>query len=129
MIIHQHLFLWLFIGLGGSLGAVSRYLVTIGIQHLFPHRLFPYATLVINVSGSFLLGIWLGSSPWDSFTKAWFHSTGMFATGFLGGYTTFSTFGVECVQILQKKDWKTAFLYISLSVSLSLSGLLAGYFL
>lgn len=117
---------WIIIGLAGSLGAMARYSLSEWIGSLTT-RSFPLATFLINVSGSFLFGILLGWEPPIAFQEAWHHAAGPLTTGFLGGYTTFSTFGVECAGLMQKKDWGTAFLYISLSVSLSLGGTFLGY--
>ncbi|MBA4495417.1 fluoride efflux transporter CrcB [Paenactinomyces guangxiensis] len=115
----SELWTWIIIGLGGSFGAVTRYALTIWVQSI-SSRSFPFATFLINITGSFLFGICLG---WNHPGPFHFAVT----TGFLGGYTTFSTFGVESVELLQKKGWVTAALYILLSVSLSLAGVISGY--
>jgi CrcB protein len=85
------------IALGGALGALARYGLTLLVQQRWlPHATFPWGTFVINVSGSFLLGLTLTlvggrllPTPWRFF----------FATGFLGAYTTFSTFEYESAQL------------------------------
>lgn len=87
----------LLIALGGALGALARYGLTLWVQlRWLPQATFPWGTFLINVSGSFLLGVTLTlvggrvlPPPWRFF----------FATGFLGAYTTFSTFEYESVQL------------------------------
>jgi CrcB protein len=120
---------WLWIGLGGSLGAIARYGISLGLQKFRFTRSFPLATFLINVTGGLLIGVWMGTFEVSTIQEAWFRSSGPFATGFLGGYTTFSTFSYETIQLIQKKDWMTAALYVISSVSLSLGATLCGYLL
>lgn len=80
------------VGVGGFFGAIARYLVTLGFARVWSHP-FPFATFVINVSGSFVLGwfaTWVASR--SGLDPAWRLAL---ATGFLGAYTTFSTFEYE----------------------------------
>lgn len=79
------------VALGGSLGATSRYLLGVFLQHSFPH--YPWGTLSVNLLGSFCAGLLLGytlftSSPTTAFSL-------FVMTGFLGSFTTFSAFGYE----------------------------------
>ncbi|SHF18112.1 camphor resistance protein CrcB [Seinonella peptonophila] len=96
----------LFISISGSLGAISRYL----LSKRYPFKQFPTTTLLINLSGCFLFGFWLG---WIGFQTPPAHP---FTTGFLGGYTTFSTFSVEIINLLEKKDLKRAIFYLFASI-------------
>lgn len=107
--------IWL-IGIGGSLGATTRFLLGNFInkraQRMYP---FPMSTWVINISGSFLLG-WIANlhlsyqvSDW-----VWF----LFGVGFCGAYTTFSTFGYEAITLINQNKIKSAIIYTTTSVIL-----------
>ena len=103
------LLLLVVIGAAGGLGAVCRYGLGTLIRARFPGRAFPWSTAVINVSGSLLLGlvvgIALGSAGLSSAAAdqpGWAVVAG---TGFLGGYTTFSTASVEAVQLVRERCW------------------------
>jgi CrcB protein len=107
------------VALGAAMGGVLRYVVgQIFLQRFGPG--FPYGTLFINVSGSFLIGVIaelaltraIGVTP----------LTRMFiATGILGGYTTFSTFSLDGVTLLEQ-GWLTPSIYAAMSVILGMLG-------
>lgn len=94
-------FALILVGLAGGLGAVTRFQLDALISARFPGRAFPWSTATINVTGSFVLGLILGLSA-DS---TWVLVAG---TGFLGGYTTFSTASVEAVQLVREGRWGPA---------------------
>ena len=105
----------LFVGLGGFLGAVARYLCT--RLPLAPEGGFPLTTLFVNVLGAFVIGlIAAGASKhagWDPRLVL------LLKTGVCGGFTTFSTFALETSSLLQSGRPWTAAAYIVLSVLLS----------
>ncbi len=107
--------LLLAIGMGGFFGAISRYLIALGMQKL-TGLLFPIGTLTVNVLGSFLIG----------FLYLYFEQSiaplqkAMLVTGFLGALTTFSTFSLETMLMLQDGLYAKALLNIALNVILSL---------
>ncbi len=110
-------FLW--VAAGGSIGAVLRY----GIALMFPNHGFPYATLIVNLAGSFLLGVILAMS-----FRSESLPSGMklfLATGICGGFTTFSGFSSENLDLMQTGKYNIAFLYIITSV---VGGILATWF-
>lgn len=114
---------WIFIGVGGALGAISRFLVG---QLLKPYsRLFPYATLTVNSIGSFLFGILLSSGLKDNSNLLYVFFTG----GFLGAFTTFSTFSFESVTIINQKNFLKTALYIGLHLVVGLSLATLGYYI
>lgn len=108
--------LW-YIAAGSAVGGVSRYLLGGVIQRLLDTT-FPAGTLIINVTGSFLLGVIIRiamDTPWISPEVRAFLTIGV-----CGGYTTFSTFSYESVAMLADGEWTRAALYVVASVGLSL---------
>lgn len=101
---------FLMVFIGGSLGAVCRYAVSIQMKRMISTE-FPLATFLINLLGSFLLGL-LIASPLESMMRL------LLGTGFLGGFTTFSTFQVENISLYLKKNYRTLLIYVMLSVGL-----------
>jgi len=101
------------IGIGGFLGAISRYGVALWIGQRWG-RSFPLGTFVINVSGSFLIGL-LMTLMAERFTEnpQW---RLLLVVGFLGAYTTFSTFEYETGALLKDGEWLFASLNVVLSV-------------
>lgn len=86
------------VAIGGAAGAVARYAVTLGVA-LFWKKEFPLATLLINVSGSFILGLFATFAAEKSMIDpAW---RLLIATGFVGAYTTFSTFEYETQRLAE----------------------------
>ena len=107
--------LW-YIAAGSAIGGVSRYLLG-GLLQRQTGGTFPIGTLVINISGSFLLGLIL---RYAVETPTLTPETRAFLTiGFCGGYTTFSTFSYETVALMEDGQWPRAALYVALSVGLS----------
>jgi CrcB protein len=103
----------LVIGIGGFVGAVSRYGIAVWIGQRWG-RSFPLGTFVINVSGSFLIGL-LMTLMAERFTEnpQW---RLLLVVGFLGAYTTFSTFEYETGALLKDGEWLFAALNVVLSV-------------
>ncbi len=112
------------VAVGAGLGGVLRLLITQFVVSRFGAGLAFYATLFINVSGSFGIGLVLEAGQ----TRAHFNMLWrtFFATGVLGGYTTFSTFSFEALSMFTGALTLTAILYIIASVALAILGSLAG---
>lgn len=111
------------IALGGALGALSRY----GLGHWVSTKWqqgFPLPTFIINITGAFLLGF-LNILFLEKFTLGpiWRLSIGV---GFLGAYTTFSTFGYEVIMLLENGSYWTAGLYTTLSIFVGFIGVALG---
>lgn len=106
----------LLIFLGAGLGGVFRFWITNGI-HFLLGRQFPYGTLVINMTGSFLMGF-LFVLIVDRFEYIGPQLRSLLLIGFLGGYTTFSSFSLETLILLENGAWMSALLNIALSVIL-----------
>ena len=114
--------LW-YIAFGSALGGVSRHLVG-GLAQRLTGTGFPAGTLLVNVTGSFLLGLFL---RYGMETPALTPELRAFLTiGFCGGYTTFSTFSYETVALLEDGQWGRALLYVGLSLGLSVAATLLG---
>ena len=110
------------IGLGSFLGGISRYLVTLFLQNKFLST-FPYGTLGVNIIGCFLIGIVYGLSARGNINVEW---RLFLATGFLGGFTTFSSFSNDTVSLLRDAQYWQAFSYIALSVLVGLVATFGG---
>ncbi len=107
----------------GALGAVSRYGASVFLARLLPARTtFPWPTLLINVVGSFLLAVIVTLVAQRVLDEEWRYALGV---GFLGAFTTFSTFGVEVETMLQRGDWPVAALYVGCSVVLGIAAVVA----
>lgn len=111
----------LFVGIGGFVGSVLRYLVT--LIPLGAATVFPYKTLAINVIGSFVIGLICAASARSG---AWNPQLVlMLKVGVCGGFTTFSTFALETDVLLRDGSWPLAVVYIVLSVVLSVAAVFA----
>ncbi|MDI9311759.1 MAG: fluoride efflux transporter CrcB [Limnohabitans sp.] len=102
-----------YIALGGAIGSVLRYFTALGITKMI-HSVFPLGTFVANVLGCLLIGLFFGyfekQNPVSPELKFFL------ITGLCGGYTTFSTFSNENVQLLQNNQFGLAFMYTGLSI-------------
>lgn len=114
-----------FIAIGGGAGAVSRYLISKGINML-SIGIFPYGTLAVNITGAFLIGF-LFSFFNDLAIPV--HYKSMITVGFLGAFTTFSTYSLESVNLLMSGEYKTAALNILLNNFFSLAAVMGGIIL
>jgi CrcB protein len=114
---------YLVIALGAVLGANARYLVNLYVADRLGTS-FPYATLLVNVSGSLVIGFFLTiiseRLPIDPLWRLFF------ATGFLGSYTTFSAYTFEAAALLQRGEYLPALLYLFGSVVGGMAGVFAG---
>ncbi|MDP6953598.1 MAG: fluoride efflux transporter CrcB [Alphaproteobacteria bacterium] len=108
---------------GGAIGAVGRYLVMSGIGHWLGTA-FPVGTLVVNVLGSFAMGVLveLGALVWSPSPEL----RAMLVVGLLGSFTTFSTFSLDVVVLVQRGATLPAMGYIVASVVLCIAGLVLG---
>lgn len=110
----------LFVGLGGAAGSMLRYLV----QRYSNVPGFPYGTLLVNLAGCFLIGLFWGFLSKNSITPI----TGiLLMAGFCGGFTTFSAFTFEGLQMMQDNRWLLLTGYIGASIIGGLFATFAGY--
>ncbi len=103
------------VALGGSFGAVTRFLVSSGIYQWLG-RGFPYGTLVVNIMGSFLLGLLTETLILQRITIT-FEYRAAILIGFIGSFTTFSTFSLETFYLLEQGHLSKAALNIAVSIS------------
>lgn len=113
----------IWVALGGAIGAVARYLSDAAITR-FAGGGFPWGTLAINILGSAAIGVWFALTPPERGTMA---SHLFFSVGVLGGFTTFSAFSVQTLQLAQGGDWMRAGAYVAASVGLCLLGVWLGF--
>lgn len=118
---------FLIVGIGGAIGAMARHgvgmfaLKNMGIA-------FPYGTIIVNILGSLLMGVliaWMARrTGGDSNELRLF-----LATGFLGGFTTFSAFSLDTIVLYERGEFGLAALYVGVSVIVSIVALFAGLWL
>ena len=115
---------FLLVGLGGAIGAMSRYGVSILVGRIWPHA-FPLGTMLINIIGSIAMGLFIGIlartlPPWQEEARLFV------AIGILGGFTTFSSFSLDTIALVERGEMLQAGLYVLLSVVVCLIGLYLG---
>lgn len=111
----------LWIGIGGFCGAIARFLIGSWLSGTVGASAFPVATFVINITGSFLLGLLAGGA--SSLTP---QVMSALTVGFLGSFTTFSTFSVETLRLIEQNQHLPALFYATGSVAAGLIGAWAG---
>lgn len=110
---------YLLIALGGAVGSLLRY----GCSRWLNATTFPYGTLTVNVIGSFLIGL-----LWALFTNETDEGKRLLLmTGFCGGFTTFSAFSLEGLQLLQQSKFTTFFLYTFATIILGITATYTGF--
>ena len=121
-------FAYLWVALGGALGSVSRFWLNGIISAKFGET-FPFGTLIINITGSFLIGIFaalaIPEGRMDSQSRAF--ATQFLMIGICGGYTTFSSFSLQTLNLLRDREWLYAGGNVILSVILCMIAVWLGY--
>jgi len=121
---------YLWVALGGALGSVGRFWLG-GLMTSRFGETFPLGTLFVNVTGSFLIGIFaaltLPEGRMDSQSRTF--ATQLLMTGICGGYTTFSSFSLQTLNLLRDREWLYAGSNIVLSVVLCMVAVWLGYLL
>ena len=112
------------IAMGGAIGTLLRYIAG-GFDYRFSGGVFPISTLVVNITGSLVIGFLWGIV--DRFTVS--PNVRLFVfIGVLGGYTTFSTFSLETFNLMRDGEYRIALMNVILSVILSIGAVFLGYF-
>lgn len=102
---------YFWVGIAGTLGAILRYIIGVS---LFTNSTFPFATLIVNLTGSFLLA-WLTTNLFKRVSINPVVATAI-STGFVGSFTTFSTLSVETVNLFRTGEILLGFIYLSISI-------------
>ena len=119
---------FLLVFLGGGVGASFRHGVNVAVFRAFGPG-FPWATLIVNVSGSFLMDLFVGYLAFRAGGGLTQHARLFLATGVLGGYTTFSAFSMDAALLMERGEMSQALAYVLGSVLLSILGLFMGLWL
>jgi len=106
-----------YVALGGAIGAALRYLTALVV-------VFPFGTLLVNVVGSFLIGLAFVHLTTRGMDRAMLFAV----TGLLGGFTTFSAFSLDALKLVEKGQWGMAGAYVAGTVTLSLAAVFLGVF-
>jgi CrcB protein len=115
--------LW-YVAAGSAVGGACRFLLTAFIQQRAGGA-FPLGTLIINITGSFVLGFLVRYAlATPAITP---ELRALLMTGFCGGYTTFSTYSFETAALVEEAQYQRAALYVFLSVAIALAGTFAGF--
>ncbi|HEX8469993.1 MAG TPA: fluoride efflux transporter CrcB [Brevundimonas sp.] len=116
---------FLLVAIGGALGSTARYGVGLAAGRLFPGSAWPYGTLTVNIVGGLVMGLvagWLAARG-----GAGQESVRVFAAvGVLGGFTTFSAFSLETVQMIERRQIGLAVAYVAVSVVVAVAALFLG---
>jgi CrcB protein len=115
---------FVYIGIGGALGSMSRFVVSRFVSRRVTGRI-PLGTLLVNTLGSFLLAVLVFSGITGSHISEEFKL--LFTTGFLGSFTTFSTFVYEDLTMLRDGEVFNSILYLLVGIVTGLAGAAAGY--
>ena len=115
--------LYLIVFLGAGIGGAVRHGVNVAATRLFGFG-FPYGTLIVNVSGSFIMGLFAGFFAYRAGVPQ--HVRLFLTTGILGGYTTFSTFSLDAAVLIERHAFAMAAAYVVGSVAAGLAGLFFG---
>ncbi len=113
---------FLLVGLGGAIGSVLRYLFGIWLSK-YGSNDFPWSTFTINIIGSFVMGLLLG---YFSQNNSQPELKLLLVTGLCGGFTTFSAFTAENINLMQSAQWGLAFMYIISSIVFGLAAVFIG---
>ncbi len=102
----------IYVAIGGAIGSIFRYLLSNPINITFKET-FPLGTFIVNLLGCFLIGILVGLFEKQVLSNPLYKL--LFITGFCGGFTTFSTYAYESIQLFNLQQFFTLFFYVFLS--------------
>ena len=114
-----------YVGVGGFIGSIGRYLVTGAVYQIFPNSYLPIGTAVVNILGCFLIGFLSGLTELRQLLSPELRI--FLLIGLLGGFTTFSTFGYETIASLRTGEFVSALANVLIQVIVGLSAVWLGY--
>jgi len=116
---------YILVGLGGSLGAILRFVVEACVNSLISKSIFPFGTLIVNLLGCLVIGFLFGVIVVSG--RIGPRARLLFITGFLGALTTFSSFGYETFELITRHEITTALLSVLVQVLVGIFAVWAGY--
>ncbi|MGB7075831.1 MAG: fluoride efflux transporter CrcB [Xanthobacteraceae bacterium] len=118
--------MYLLVGLGGAIGSIGRYFMS-GVMARLIGETFPWGTLFVNVTGSFIIGFFAALTGPDG--RFYVGSSGrqFVMTGICGGYTTFSSFSLQTLNLMNDGEWFRAGANMGISLALCLLAVWAGF--
>ena len=116
----------LLVGVGGAAGSVTRYVCQVAVNTVYTFR-FPMATLLVNVAGCFIIGLLYALAERTSILSPQLRL--LLGTGFCGGFTTFSTFAFENMDLIRTGDLPYFILYALSSLVIGIGAVFAGFYL
>lgn len=119
---------YLIVFIGAGIGGMCRHFMNVVVTG-WAGSTFPLATFLVNVSGCLIMGLLIGYLTFRSGGAVHPGHRLFFATGVLGGYTTFSAFSLDAMLLVERGDISLALLYVAGSVVLSLIAVFAGFYL
>jgi fluoride exporter len=120
------MFNYILVALGSAMGGITRYWASGVIANRIGQS-FPWDTIVVNVSGSFIIGFLAALNSPEGHWLLSPNARNLFMIGFCGGYTTFSSFSLQTMNLLQEREWLYAFGNAFLSVVLCLVSVWLGH--
>jgi CrcB protein len=120
------MFKYVLLAIGGAAGTILRFLVSTSTYHFFQSAIFPWGTLVVNLAGSFIIGLLAG------FNEAGVISTNLrifLFIGMLGGFTTFSAFSLETMNLIRSGEIRYAFINVVAGNFLGILLAFGGFFI
>ncbi|MCM1152727.1 MAG: fluoride efflux transporter CrcB [Muribaculum sp.] len=121
----QNLFVYLYVFVGGGIGSLLRYLLQIAMHEKISIYNFPWATFAVNIIGCFLIGLCYALSEKYNFN----HELRLLLTaGFCGGFTTFSTFSYDNLELMRQGHWGLCLTYIILSIFIGILSCIGGVY-
>ena len=119
---------YIWVAVGGALGTTGRYFIS-GVAARLIGETFPWGTLIINVTGSFIIGFFAALTGPDGRVYVGSTARQFVMTGICGGYTTFSSFSLQTLNLVNDGEWVRAGANVGLSVALCLIAVWAGFLL
>jgi fluoride exporter len=110
---------YLLVGIGGMFGSIARFISSSYFLHTIPNARFPWGTFFVNILGCLLIGLIVGII--ERFTQFNSEIRLLCITGFLGGFTTFSAFGIETLTLMREGSLVLALIYALSSLVLGIS--------
>ena len=119
--------IWLAIAVGGALGSVARHGVNVLVHGRWPMMRFPLATLIVNILGCLIIGLFAGLVVSERIVLRFYWREFLFV-GILGGFTTFSTFGLDTITLARTHSMSAALWNVTAQVVVGLLAVQAGLF-